>query len=195
MSDLVIKDRVQIYDSLLEPNECEQLIQKVESIGFEDAYIISNGEKVFAKEIRNNQRVILDDPDLAKYLWGKVVSSLSIKVEGWSPAGLNERFRFYRYTKHQMFRMHRDFPFEREGQVSKLSLIIYLNEEFEGGQTDFREFEVSPKTGRAIAFEHNLLHEGKSILSGVKYAVRTDVMFEKNNVNIGVTSNVMTRPT
>jgi len=76
--------------------------------------------------------------------------------------------------------MHRDFPYSRESRESKLSLIIYLNDNFEGGQTDFREFEVFPETGRAIAFHHDLLHEGKSVLSGTKYAVRTDVMYEKN---------------
>ena len=178
--EMEVRDKVEIFDSFLSPKDCRQLIKRAESIGFEDAYIISDGQKVFAKEIRNNQRVILDDVDLAADIWRKIQLLISLETEGWAPVGLNERFRFYRYTKHQMFRMHRDFPYSRESRESKLSLIIYLNDNFEGGQTDFREFEVFPETGRAIAFHHDLLHEGKSVLSGTKYAVRTDVMYEKN---------------
>lgn len=180
MKVMNINEKLEVLDSFLDPSECLSLIDRVESIGFEDAYIISNGEKIFAKEIRNNKRVILDDPTLAESLWQKVRSLISLEIHGWKPVGLNERFRFYRYEKHQMFRIHRDFPYQRENQESKLSLIIYLNEEFEGGQTDFRQLEISPKTGRAIAFEHNLLHEGKAVTSGIKYAVRTDVMYEKS---------------
>ena len=180
MPVVYIQNGVEVFDSFLSSDECSSLIERVEAIGFEDAYIISNGEKILAKEIRNNQSVILDDLELANILWKKMNSRLSLKVEGWSAIGLNERFRFYRYTENQMFRLHRDFPYARNNQESKLSFIIYLNESFEGGQTDFRQFEISPKTGRAIAFDHNLLHEGKSVLSGIKYAVRTDIMYEKN---------------
>ena len=180
MPKIDIQNRLQVFDSFLNFDECAALIERVEAIGFEDSYIISNGEKIVAKEIRNNQRVILDDLNLANKLWEKIISSLSLKVEGWVPVGLNERFRFYRYTENQLFRLHKDFPFVRNNQESKLSFIIYLNESFKGGQTDFRQFEISPKTGRAIAFDHDLLHEGKSVLSGIKYAVRTDIMYEKN---------------
>ena len=180
MPEIDIQNRLEVFDAFLNFDECAALIKRVEAIGFEDAYIISNGEKVVAKEIRNNQRVILDDLNLANKLWRKIVSSLSLKVDGWAPVGLNERFRFYRYTENQLFRLHKDFPFVRNNQESKLSFIIYLNESFKGGQTDFRQFEISPKTGRAIAFDHDLLHEGKSVLSGIKYAVRTDIMYEKN---------------
>jgi len=175
-----IQNRLEVFDEFLTSEECVALIERVEAIGFEDAYIISNGERIVAKEIRNNQRVILDDLDLASELWGKIISTLSLKVEDWVPVGLNERFRFYRYTENQLFRLHKDFSFVRNNQESKLSFIIYLNESFKGGQTDFRQFEVSPKTGRAIAFDHDLLHEGKSVLSGIKYAVRTDIMYERN---------------
>ncbi len=180
MPDIDIQNRIEVFDEFLTSDQCAALVERVEAIGFEDAYIISNGERIVAKEIRNNQRVILDDLDLASELWGKITSTLSLKVEGWFPVGLNERFRFYRYTENQLFRLHKDFPFVRNNQESKLSFIIYLNEDFKGGQTDFRQFEISPKTGRAIAFGHDLLHEGKSVLSGIKYAVRTDIMYEKN---------------
>lgn len=174
-----INEKAEYIDNFLTKQECAEMIAKVEAIGFEDAYIISNGKPVLAKEIRNNQRVIIDDMALAENLWERLKPMLNISVEGWNPVGLNERFRYYRYTELQLFRMHRDFAYKFKSRESKWSLIIYLNEEFEGGDTEFKEFVIRPNTGRAAIFEHSLLHEGATVKSGVKYAVRTDIMFEK----------------
>ena len=57
--------------------------------------------------------------------------------------------------------------------------MIYLNEEFEGGETKFDKFSIIPKTGMALVFPHHLLHQGNSVVSGVKYVLRTDVMYER----------------
>ena len=38
---------------------------------------------------------------------------------------------------------------------------------------------VSPRPGLALVFDHNLCHEGATLLEGVKYAIRTDVMFTR----------------
>ncbi|KAI9722685.1 MAG: hypothetical protein M1812_001616 [Candelaria pacifica] len=59
-----------------------------------------------------------------------------------------------------------------------------------GGATTFhsRDFDraktkktldVDPKAGRVLIFQHNgLLHSGNDVLAGVKYTMRTDLMFE-----------------
>ena len=62
---------------------------------------------------------------------------------------------------------------------SLLTLIVYLNEDFAGGRTAFLDFELqaTPKTGTALVFQHLLLHEGCMVHSGVKYAMRSDVMY------------------
>jgi len=81
-------------------------------------------------------------------------------------------------------------------QQSFLTLLIYLNEDYEGGETRFfpdkqhcrflRDVEnkvptfiIKPKTGRALVNIHNVLHEGSSVTRGTKYVVRTDILFEK----------------
>jgi len=35
----------------------------------------------------------------------------------------------------------------------------------------------NPKTGSALVFDHYLYHEGSEVISGVKYAIRSDVFF------------------
>ena len=159
--------------------ECRSLIELAEQKGFEDALIISGGKPILAREIRNNTRVIFDDEQLAKHLWNRLKGHVSIAIDDWKPVRLNERFRVYRYEPRQSFRLHKDFPYETANQKSHLSLIIYLNDEFEGGETRFRDFTIDPKTGRAVLFKHELLHEGSTVKAGIKYAVRTDVMFEQ----------------
>lgn len=55
-----------------------------------------------------------------------------------------------------------------------------------GGSTPFlsmdedRRFDVWPKTGRILLFQHgSLLHAGDDVVQGVKYTMRTDVLFAK----------------
>ena len=179
MSNVVrINDDVFYIDSFLSKEECESYIEMTEHKGYEEALIISGGKAISAPEIRNNKRVIIDSEEIAEIWWKRAVGVLPGSIDGNKITGFNERFRFYRYTPNQQFLIHKDYPYERNGQKSKLSFIVYLNEDFEGGNTDFRAFEVEPVTGRALVFRHELLHEGKVVVSGTKYAVRTDVMYE-----------------
>ena len=54
-----------------------------------------------------------------------------------------------------------------------------LNDEIEGGETALPDHEVviRPVTGTALVFFHPILHEGREVTRGTKYAVRTDVMY------------------
>ena len=54
---------------ILDDTECRDAIERAEAVGFEKASIItSRGVKV-VEEVRNNDRVIIDDPELAAMLW------------------------------------------------------------------------------------------------------------------------------
>ena len=56
-----------------------------------------------------------------------------------------------------------------------LSLLVYLNDEFEGGEVSFSNFgfEVKPSAGLLIAFpsDHRYLHAAQLVKSGVRYAI------------------------
>jgi hypothetical protein len=57
-------------------------------------------------------------------------------------------------------------------------LLVYLNDEFTGDTTDFREFQVAPKAGMALLFVHHSWHEGAAVTAGTKYVVRSHVMYD-----------------
>jgi predicted 2-oxoglutarate/Fe(II)-dependent dioxygenase YbiX len=103
------------------------------------------------------------------------------RLEGTLRAvGANERLRCYRYLPGQYFAPHFDGHFRRDdGDESLLTLMVYLNACEGGGHTVFTdlELEVKPTTGMAVLFNHRLLHEGAKVTAGVKYAVRSDVMY------------------
>ncbi len=56
-----------------------------------------------------------------------------------------------------------------------------------GGATNFLADDVDdlptagvkPVPGRVLLFEHRLLHEGEEVSDGVKYVVRSDIMFRR----------------
>jgi hypothetical protein len=54
-----------------------------------------------------------------------------------------------------------------------------------GGATTFhsankkRRLDVDPKIGRVLIFQHRrLIHSGDEVTAGIKYTMRSDVMFE-----------------
>jgi hypothetical protein len=52
-----------------------------------------------------------------------------------------------------------------------------LNHGFEGGEADFREFKVVPQQGCGLVFIHDTWHEGAEVGRGMKYVLRSDVMY------------------
>lgn len=163
---------------LLSPAECEAMIARAENSGFELATINAAGGARVDLATRNNDRVILDDPELASQLWAKVKAEIPRVRGGRQAIGLNERFRFYRYRPGQKFDWHADGPFARaNGELSLLTFMIYLNEGYGGGTTRFESHDVQGQRGSALVFDHGLIHQGSEVVSGVKYVLRSDVMY------------------
>jgi len=110
------------------------------------------------------------------------------------------------FAKHRdgSFAKHRDGSYRLRNDGSSqsyLTLMLYLNSsgagaDYEGGETCFvldtehaRESPCgrhgaaapdvvhTPQAGDVLIFAHPVLHQGNEVVSGTKYAVRTDVMY------------------
>lgn len=165
---------------VLDAAECARMIDRIEALGPEPAPITSGAGTVMRPDVRNNRRVMFDDVALAGELFARVAGALPPALCGMRPVGANERFRCYRYDPGERFKPHYDGAFARDAhERSLLTLMVYLNEGFAGGATAFLDYglEVVPRTGMALIFQHFLLHEGCAVQSGVKYALRSDVMY------------------
>lgn len=162
----------------LSPGECEAYIQLAESVGFARSAMIT----CFAPQQRDNRgdhgRVASDDPDRADQLWQRVVDFVPSQIGSWRAAAVNPSLRFCRYDVGQHFDWHRDGSFEGpRGERSKLTFMVYLNDDFEGGATNFRDVRVVPRRGMALLFPHRLEHMGGPVTRGRKLILRTDVVY------------------
>ncbi|MCB9756454.1 MAG: 2OG-Fe(II) oxygenase [Myxococcales bacterium] len=165
---------------LLNADECAAEIRETERAGYGDAPITTARGFVMAKGVRNNTRVMVDDPARARWLFERARPWLPATLGGEDElVGLNERFRFYRYEPGQYFRWHTDGSYARTlAERSLLTLLVYLNDDFEGGATEFaRDGAVQPERGAALVFAHGHRHQGAPVVRGAKYVMRTDVMY------------------
>lgn len=167
-----------MLNDFLSHEECSALIAQSERTGYAEAPIRTlEGEQMF-KGTRNNDRIVFDDPELARTFFERALPYLPADIDGWAACGLNERFRFYRYAGQQYFKWHKDDAFRRsDNEESFLTFMVYLNDGYAGGSTDFGWECVTPKAGAALVFPHRLRHQGATVTSGVKYVLRTDVMY------------------
>ena len=165
---------------VLRATECTDMIARIEQGKPEAAPISLSTGFVMRPDIRNNTRVMFDDVALAADLFARLGDAIPARLCGRRAVGVNERFRCYRYEPGQRFAPHYDGAYARsETERSELTLMVYLNEDFTGGKTAFHDFdvEVAPRTGIALLFQHRLLHEGCIVESGIKYVLRSDVMY------------------
>jgi predicted 2-oxoglutarate/Fe(II)-dependent dioxygenase YbiX len=194
LKNVFVPDRIFTVSNVLSPEECAEYISLTENIGYTPAGLtVGQDEYMMAPNVRNNDRVILDDEQRAADLWRRIAEYVPATIDNWTAIGLNERLRFYRYDPGQRFAPHGDGAYmRRNGDGSRLTFMIYLNDGFEGGDTRFYlnhnylelfdpnvvpDVSVVPETGMALCFRHELRHEGARVIRGRKYVLRSDVMY------------------
>ncbi len=168
-------------ENFLTAEECRHYIALGDGIGYAPSEVNFASGSRRAEDIRNNDRVIFDDPALASLLFERARPLLPARFGSGALWGMNERMRFYRYGPDQYFKWHKDGIFAKSpDEASCLTFMIYLNEGFEGGATEFKTEFVKPETGMALVFPHKVAHQGAPIISGSKYVLRTDVMYKND---------------
>ena len=168
---------------VLTRGECAALIARIEAAGPTVAPITTGRGFELRPDLRNNTRVMFDDAALAARLFEAVRPHVPARLETeWELCGANERLRCYRYAPGQYFGPHFDGAYVRHrDERSLLTFLVYLNECEAGGDTGFLDLglTVRPATGTALLFNHLLLHEGAEVKAGLKYALRSDLMYRR----------------
>lgn len=173
-------------EHVLGVDECERLIRAAESVGFSQAGLGRSGEQVVDTTLRDCSRLITEDHALALLVFRRVRPHLPSIWHGRRLIGLNEQLKFLRYHPGQKFVAHYDGVFVRPKTSNRtcLTIQLYLSSgHVEGGATVFcgnigqAGAHCEPRMGRALVFQHNILHEGEEVRGGVKYTVRTDVEY------------------
>jgi prolyl 4-hydroxylase len=181
-------------EGLLTEAEAEALIARIDAANPTVAPITTAQGPVMDTDLRNNERVIFDDPALAAWLMERLRPHAPATCHGFQLVGLNERLRCYRYRPGMRFAPHFDGAFIRPDdgperappgtprviERSFYSVLFYLNAVEEGGETNFLagpDLRVIPRAGSVLMFQHRLLHEGAEVRRGAKYVARSDLMY------------------
>lgn len=114
----------------------------------------------------------------ALVVYRKNISKISSRFNGYPvPSGCNttshrETIQILEYGKNQQYRFHHDEgsdPNVKE-YYRKISVIVYLSENFTGGNTVFPHKSFKPKPGYALIFPSNWCypHSGEHVTDGKK---------------------------
>jgi len=88
------------------PEECQQWIQITEERGYSAALLNLGKEQVLVTDVRNNDRCMIDDVDMAQKIFERIQTYLPKVWKNCQLVGLNERLRFLRYDPGQKFEPH-----------------------------------------------------------------------------------------
>lgn len=194
---------------VLSIDECKSIVAACEKVGFlPDAPLRDDGAE--ASILAHNVYWMVDQA-FHDSLWDRVKAFIPAELEGRKARGINRRFRVYRYVPGAEYRCHFDGAWPPSGvhpktgkylydasppeakQSSLFTFLVYLNDDFEGGETTFftpslrdgviNAYPVRPVMGSIALFPHGeskgaLLHEGTGVRKGAKYIIRTDVEYD-----------------
>jgi prolyl 4-hydroxylase len=167
------------YRNFLTKEECDQIIKLAEN---QMKPATTLGTQI--EGYRVAETTWLDNDNIIVSSYKKKVSELfDIPVENM------ENLHIVRYVIGGEYKNHQDFfhPGEsyydehiKRGGQRLMTTIIYLNDEFTGGETDFPELNmrIKPETGKLISWKnldenenllYNTLHAGLPVISGTKY--------------------------
>lgn len=188
-------DAVKI-DGVLTHDDCERWIATAERADFTK----SGDREIFSGD---RLRTVLTDQDAADAIWEQIKAHVNrrrthqsrdlnysyggvgvIPDGEYEPFGVSPMFRFSKYVPGGSFGWHVDTCYAKgPHEVGMDTLLIYLNDDYVGGETMIKltpnKVVMTPKTGSAMAFYHFQTHAGMHVQSGVKYVVRTEVLYRK----------------
>jgi prolyl 4-hydroxylase len=132
---------------VLTPGECAALVEGAAGHEWLLATVNRAGGRAVDAQVRDSSTAVLRDPALASELYRRLLPHLPARMAielagrgrvGMDVVGMHVPLRIYRYEVGQQFALHHDQSYAGEGGArSLLTAMVYLNEGFAGGETDF----------------------------------------------------------
>jgi hypothetical protein len=132
--------------------ECKTMIEAGEAVGYDPDAPAGGTSAAEKKSILAHAFVWCTDVEFIEQVWRRVSPLMPILPGGHRPLGLNRRWRCYRYVPGAVYRPHVDgawpssgvdgdgkyvYDAFEDGRASRLTFLIYLNDDFQGGCTTF----------------------------------------------------------
>lgn len=133
------------------------------------------------------------NPKISSSIYHKVAPYLPKEYrdhhnQGWVYKGATKAVMFAKVEPDQHFGIHTDTGYEYDedkNTYSKYTLLLYLNDDYNGGTTTFytdtfeKTFQIVPKKGRVLCFDIDLFHSGDKVSDGIKCWIGTELVCGK----------------
>lgn len=195
-----------VLDQVLTRRECLAIIEATEETGYAP---IGEARHGAVSVLRNNLWLqITDSTDaLSAQIWKRIApyvpseQTLEDDPAIWRAVGCNSNFRFAKYVQHlgpTAFAKHIDRPtIDEHDRCSMYTVNIYLNDlsQEQSGKTRFwshpkgmgKPVDHAGGTAGSVClfkqanFSDTPWHDGQELKSGVKYLMRTDVIYVRDS--------------
>lgn len=225
-TDLLGK-RLSTISGFIDQEECDKLIKRGDERGWQKSSVSGggHGRKGCENPVTNSFSVLADQtvaddfwsklkkivPDNASFLGNNTYFDSTTKGTEWTKYGIYPHLRLYKYDKNDVFPEHDDYKIRKkivdeDGTqtiyMSFLTLLVYLNDDFSGGQTCYwpdrkgvhcrfksgddkasgkkePQIRIKPISGMAVIQDQNIMHEALAPGNGTKYILRTDILYKR----------------
>lgn len=177
---LLDSPRIGTIDNFLTIKECNEIVNTMNLMKDKhEISILTRGGKYILDDshrLSKSLRVDKESP-LFKNILQRVSKKFSLPFSHFE----NPHIIFY--EKGGFFKRHLDHHSYKLPRMRVISMFIYLNDDFEGGETYFDQFDLSvkPKAGRALwwfnvdpktrKIDNRTYHEGREVTAGKKYGM------------------------
>jgi hypothetical protein len=221
-----IGKKLYTIEGVLSTEKCVDIITNCNDKGWKASAPSGSGHGNIVKEQpRTSQLSEFSDTNLLDALWTQVIKYLPKDLSyinwdanfghkggsEWKPLCMYPIFRVYRYQPGDKFPEHHDYRvarrYETEDEIvmemSFTSYLVYLNDDFENGETGYwpdesgihcrfnsniakqsskmkaHQIKIIPKTGMGVVQYQHILHEGIAPTKENKYILRADIIYQK----------------
>ena len=185
-----MNDLIQII-KILEPSELQDLNKYIDTLKFERNQVFgeTGGDTVVDNNIRTSTGTsLIEEHELTINFHHKInfgLDEYKRRVQnihdnfsfypvpgGYDTKSWREGIQILQYEKSQEYKFHHDAATRQEQKEyhRKISVIVYLNDDFEGGGTSFTHKTYKPEPGYALIFPSNWCypHAGQLVEEGRK---------------------------
>lgn len=159
--------------NFISPTACNSIIKAAEAKGFEKSQVIKDGKNTHDDYSRSSSTMWFEDTwHISDMLKNIIPEVANLRVEGW---------QLVKYDIGEEFKAHFDCLNIEKDRL--FTAIIYLNDNFTGGETHFpnKQETIYPEQGKLIMWKNlsagkcddKSLHSGNKIISGTKYVLVT----------------------
>ena len=169
--DTIVKNKIYTIDNFITNLECDNFIKQID-----DKENIVNFTNT--GQFKNDKYI---DLELATYFYNKLISN-NINLQLLRP---NKLIMTGKYKEGNQFAIHTDtglFYDKNKKEKSMYTLLIYLNDNFDQGETIFynnnliETIKIIPKKGMALLFHIDEFHKGNMVKNGTKYWIGCEII-------------------